>query len=72
MKRSKFFNELISDKDEHPLKIPEKSFPFDTFQFCKDFIYEKIEHPLNIYEKSLPFDTFQFCKGLYLIKLNIR
>ena len=32
-----FFNDFISNNDEHPWNINEKSFPFETFQFCNAF-----------------------------------
>ena len=48
----------MCDNDGHPQNIPEKLFPFETFQFCNALISDNDEHPSNIQEKLFPFETF--------------
>ena len=50
-----FPNGFKSDKDDHPLNIDEKLFPFETFQFSiSDFISDNFVH---------------FCKIIYFISI---
>ena len=53
---------------ESPKNIPEKLFPFETFQFFRASIFNKDSQRLNIPAKSFPFETFQFFRASIFVR----